>query len=149
MHYSGTTESVNAPVTPNYKLINVAGENGGTEHIKAVNNHGGTADSEFAVADNDAVSAWVRNDWDAGCVYPGESKSPTVTLDDSYTMDTVVIIPDQAQKFAYTDATFFYWPEGKNSRRPVHSAEKPALTGKHIMSSRPVSRLRQTGSRSD
>ena len=42
MHYSGTTESVNAPVTPNYKLINVAGENGGTEHIKAVNNHGGT-----------------------------------------------------------------------------------------------------------
>ena len=116
MHYSGTTESVNAPVTPNYKLINVAGENGGTEHIKAVNNHGGTADSEFAVADNDAVSAWVRNDWDAGCVYPGESKSPTVTLDDSYTMDTVVIIPDQAQKFAYTDATFFYWPEGKNSQ---------------------------------
>ena len=120
MHYSGTTESVNAPITPNYKLINVAGENGGTEHIKAVNNHGGNADSEFAIVDNDMVSAWVRNDWDAGCFYPGESKSPTVTLDDSYTMDTVVLIPDPAQKFAYTDATFFYWPEGSSA--PVQAS---------------------------
>ena len=35
MHYSGTTESLYAPITPNYKLINVAGENGGTETITA------------------------------------------------------------------------------------------------------------------
>ena len=73
MHYSGTTESVNAPITPNYKLINVAGENGGTEHIKAVNNHGGNADSEFAIVDNDMVSAWVRNDW-GWAAFPGRIK---------------------------------------------------------------------------
>lgn len=114
-HYTGKTESANAPITPNYKLINVPGENGVTEHIKAVNNHGGKADSEFAIADNDVVTSWVRNDWDAGCVYPAESNSPTVTLDDLYTMDTVVIIPDLAQAYSYSSATFFYQPEGSKT----------------------------------
>lgn len=111
-HYTGTTESIDPPVTPNYKLINVPEEQGGTAHIKAVNNHGGDADSEFAVADNDFRSAWVRKDWDAGCVYPGEGKSPIVTFDDAYTMDTIVIVPDQSQPYTYPQATLFYWPEG-------------------------------------
>lgn len=115
-HYTGTTESLRPPVTPNYKLINVPGENGGTEHIKWVNNNGGKADSQFAIVDNDAVTAWVRNDWDAGCIYTdgGETRSPVVTLDQQYTMDTVIIIQDPSQPYEYPEAKFFYWQEGSS-----------------------------------
>lgn len=121
-HYTGTTESLRPPVTPNYKLINVPGENGGTEHIKAVNNNGGKADSQFAIVDNDAATAWVRDDWDAGCVYPNVTLSPIVTLDESYTMDTVVIIPDPYQPYDYPEAKFFYWPEESSNPKEAKGA---------------------------
>lgn len=116
-HYTGTTESLQPPITPNYKLINVPGENGVTQHIKAVNNNGGKVESQFAIVDNNTVTAWVRNDWDAGCVYPSATKSPVVTLDAQYTMDTVILIPDPSQPYEYRQARFFYWPEGSNNPR--------------------------------
>lgn len=111
--YAGTTESVNPAITPNYKLINVPLENGVTDHIQSINNNGGDVPSEFAIADNDYVSAWVRNDWDAGSHYPDPRKSPIVTFDQSYTMDTVVLVPDPAQtRDYYSTSRLFYWTEG-------------------------------------
>ncbi len=112
-HHTATTLSLDPAITPNYRLINVPLENGGTAHIQAVKNQGGTVDSELAIVDHDYVSAWVRHDWDAGCIYENINLSPIVTLDDQYEMDTVVIIPDQAQTFGYsTHSKVYYWPEG-------------------------------------
>ena len=68
-------------------------------------------DSEFALVDNDYMTAWVRNDWDAGFTYPDKKKSPIVTLDAEYTMDTVVLVPDAAQQFNYSGAGLFYTPQ--------------------------------------
>lgn len=120
-HYMATTDSVDPAVTPNYKLINVPTESGHTAHIEAVNNHGGTTDSEFAIVDNNYVSAWVRDDWDAGCIYPNVNLSPIITLDGSYEMDTVIIVPDQIQPYGYSTASkLFYWPE--DGTGPVQAA---------------------------
>lgn len=120
-HHTATTASVDPAVTPNYNLINVPQEGGPTAHIASVNNHGGIAEGEFDIVDNNYVSSWVRNDWDAGCIYPNINLSPIVTLDDSYEMDTVIIIPDQAQPYSYNAASkLFYWPEG--SSNPVQAA---------------------------
>ncbi len=106
--YIGTTLSLDPPVTPNYKLINVPVEGSHTAHVEAVA-HGGTDVHEFDVVDNNYVTSWVRDDWDAGYSYPGENKSPIVTLDGEYEMDTIALIPDEEQKFGLKGATIYYW----------------------------------------
>ena len=60
-------------------------------------------------------------DWDAGCAYPGENKSPIVTFDAAYQMDTIALIPDEEQNYSYVAATVYYWDEAgqKNSLRGV------------------------------
>lgn len=112
--YSGKTISITPPVTPNFKLLNVPKDGGGaSEKILSVEN--GDAHEpcdEFACVDGQYETVWVRNDWDAGCSYEThDNKSPIITFDQPYTMDTVVIIPDYEQPYSYSDCKVIYWDE--------------------------------------
>ena len=111
--YEGKTIVVVPPVTPNFKLLNVPKKGGGaSEKIVSVNNHGNSvACDEFATVDGIFETSWIRNDWDAGCVYFDNNKSPIITFDQAYKMDTVVIIPDYEQKFNYSGCKLVYWDE--------------------------------------
>lgn len=131
-HYVGTTTDIDPAVTPNYKLINVPVDGAPTAHILKVENHGGTVDQEFAIVDNDYATAWVRTDWDAGFIYPDKNKSPIVTLDDRYTMDTVILVPDPAQQYNYSGAGLFYTPKGEREQVQVEGAfrRKTSSNGK-------------------
>lgn len=116
--YSGRTISITPPVTPNFKLLNVPKEGGGaSEKILSVNNGDNAHDpcDEFACVDGRFETVWVRNDWDAGCSYEThDNKSPVITFDQPYTMDTVVIIPDYEQPYNYSDCKVIYWDEENN-----------------------------------
>lgn len=119
IHYTAQTVSLDPPVTPNYRLINTPVEGSSrTAHIESVQ-YGGTGEHEFDIVDGDYTTAWVRLDWDAGCSYPGENKSPIVTLDGAYQMDTIAVIPDEEQSFSYNEAIIYYWDEAgeKHSQR--------------------------------
>ncbi len=105
--YTGTTASLDPPVTPNYRLINTP-EGNRTAHVESVL-YGGTEGHEFDVVDNNYITSWVRNDWDAGLSYPAENKSPIVTLDGEYEMDTIALIPDEEQKYPLKGAVIYYW----------------------------------------
>ncbi len=111
LHYMAETISLNAPETPNYKLINT--ETAGrsvTDHIEAVE-YGGDGEHEFDIVDGQYDTAWVRNDWDAGYTYPDDRKAPVVTLDQEYEMDTVIVVPDEMQTYEMTGATLQYWDD--------------------------------------
>jgi hypothetical protein len=111
--YSGTTLILEAPITPNFKLLNVPNEGGGpSQVIASVENHVSDINlcsEEFAVVDGRYETAWVRKDWDAGCVYPAENKAPVITFDQPYEMDTIVIIPDYEQTYGYNACKVYYW----------------------------------------
>lgn len=112
IHYTAQTISLEPPVTPNYKLINTFEEGSDlTAHIEAADYEG---KSVFELVDGDYTTAWVRNDWDSGCTYYDPNKSPIVTFDDAYLMDTIALIPDEEQTFSYTAALVDYWDEAGN-----------------------------------
>lgn len=133
-HYVGTTTSLNPPVTPNYKLINVPVEaQAATAHVEKITDASGNNNMDFAMADNDYGTAWVRNDWDAGVIYPGNGigKSPIITFDEPYEMDTIVIIPDDVQSYSYKDYSVFYWEEGGKAQKAEGSlSQKRGSNGK-------------------
>lgn len=114
--YEGRTVIITPPQTPDFMLLNVPKAGGGpSEKIVSVNNHGGdVVGDEFAIVDGQFETVWIRNDWDAGCVYFDNNKSPIITFDQAYTMDTVVIIPDYEQKFNYSGCKLVYWDEEDN-----------------------------------
>ncbi len=121
IHYTAETASLDPPVTPNYKLINtLVPDSNRTAQIESVQ-YGGEGEHEFDIADGDYATSWIRLDWDAGCAYPGENKSPIVTFDAAYQMDTIALIPDEEQNYSYVAATVYYWDEAgqKNSLRGV------------------------------
>lgn len=119
IHYTGTTVSVEPPVTPNYKLINTPVTGSHTAHIESVA-YGGADGHEFDVVDGDYATSWVRDDWDAGYHYPGENKSPIVTLDQEYEMDTVALIPDEVQAYALAGVRIDYW-DAENNKQSVRT----------------------------
>lgn len=113
--YTGKTILLKAPVTPNFMLLNVPQEGGGpSDMIVSVNN--GNSDANLAqddpaVVDGRYETSWVRKDWDAGFMYQADNKAPIITFDQAYTMDTVVIVPDYEQPYAYTNGGVYYWDE--------------------------------------
>lgn len=110
--YRGKTTSLAPPVTPNYKLINVpSADSSVTAHIEHVSYVRDQPRQEFAVVDNDYSTSWVVNDWDAGVDYPAgnKGKAPIVEFDDVYELDTIVLVPDENQKFQYNKASCYYW----------------------------------------
>lgn len=131
--YIGTTLSLDPPVTPNYKLINTPAEGDHTAHIQSVA-YGGIDDHEFDVVDNDYTTSWVRDDWDAGYSYPGENKSPIVTLDGEYEMDTIALIPDEQQKYGLKGATVYYWDsQGVKTRMEASISRKTSNNKAYYM----------------
>lgn len=117
--YEGKTVMLLPPETPNFKLLNVSKPGGGpSDKIVSVNNHGNSVEcDEFATVDGLFETSWIRNDWDAGCVYFDNNKSPIITFDQPYKMDTVVIVPDYEQKFNYSGCLLVYWDENDKEGR--------------------------------
>lgn len=112
--YSGKTLVLKEPQTPNFMLLNVPKQDGGHSDVIISVANGSHANSsvnggEFTVVDGIYETSWSCQDWDAGCSYPGDNKSPIVTFDQPYEMDTIVIIPDTEQTYAYSQCKIFYW----------------------------------------
>lgn len=113
--YSGSTLILEPPVTPNFQLINwPKAEGGKPDAIAGVSNGTSgpiTYDEEFALVDGRFETVWVRQDWDAGCSYPGEDKAPIITFQEPHQMDTIVIIPDCEQPYGLDQCRVYYWGE--------------------------------------
>ncbi|MBT9778232.1 hypothetical protein GPL15_17170 [Clostridium sp. MCC353] len=134
-HYRGTTSTLNPPVTPNYKLINVVQEGqAATYNIVNVEGFGTDEELPFAMVDGDYSTGWVRNDWDAGVAYPanGMGKSPIITFDQIYEMDTIAAIPDDAQPYEFYDASVYCWTDldGKPVKVPGKLSKKTSSNKK-------------------
>lgn len=130
IHYMDRTTKLNPPVTPDYKLLNKAQEGQAlTEHAKSATIGTGKiagiegATDGNAVIDGDYGTSWYLDDWDAGYHYG--QRMPTVTLDKRYKMNTVVIIPDENQKFNYSNARLYYTDEhGKETEAPCRMSRR-------------------------
>lgn len=120
--YIGTTESVDAPTTPNYRLINTPKENGGfgipTNHIVDVTYPAGYDKSEYSdknpfdkfnVVDGDFTTHWTFPSYNAA---EGTNRGPIITFDKTYTMDTFMATPrfDVSDK-TINDFEIRYWDE--------------------------------------
>lgn len=118
--YKGKTTTLNPPVTPDYKLMNVPREDGQPGYnIEKVSDFGTDKAAPFAMVDHDYSTSWIREDWDAGVVYPadGIGKSPIITFEEPVEMDTIVVIPDDQQPYGYNASSVYCWPE--NGSGPV------------------------------
>lgn len=133
---AGTTASINPPVTPNYKLMNIPVEGQeATRNIESVTiTHGASnTNSRFSIVDGDYATSWIHKDWDAGVSYPanGHGKGPQITFKESFEMDTVVIVPDDIQPYNYVDATIYYWDDsGKGQYAPGSFTRKTDAKGR-------------------
>lgn len=111
-HHVAATESLNPPVTPNYRLINIPNEEGKSAHIQSILSKNGSMDHEFAVADGNYETTWWVGDWDSGASYYSYAKAPVITFDEAYQMDTIVMIPDLELESKTFMARLYYWQEG-------------------------------------
>ncbi len=112
MLYSGQTVSSKPAKVPAYGLINREKAEGAiaTEHILEVENVAGfnTAGPED-VADGDPNTFWWLEDWDSGANY--SFRSPIVTLDGPYEMDTVRFIAGPMQSHGFNNIRVRVWDE--------------------------------------
>ena len=117
-----SADAVGVPVTPSgvqmpkYKLINVDDARGkAASHIAAIT---GSADKVqisggedwMVLVDNDPASYITINDWDSGVVYNG-FRGPEITLDDTYTFDTIRFAPFEGETVSIYDAAVSYYDE--------------------------------------
>lgn len=112
--YTGKTVDNSLPITTKYKLINTSnGEGNVSAHIKDVTYKGGThPENKFAIVDNLYSSAWVVDgDWTAGGSYPNNNVPPTVTFDEAYTMNHIILIPSANQQYSYYNPRVSYYNE--------------------------------------
>ncbi|MFR1060216.1 MAG: hypothetical protein ACLSEY_07085 [Enterocloster sp.] len=99
-----------------------------TDHIKEVSIVAGSVTNAAGdLVDGDPYSCWEFNDWDSGGVYKNY-RGPIVTLDQSYTMDTIAFIAGPNQKANFREYCIRAWDgEGKRTadykRPPVPSAK--------------------------
>ena len=108
----GETTDINPPITSNYKLINRPIENEAkTAHIANVSYPGGSAPSgQFAIVDNDYTTAWKINSWDSGGFNSG-SVAPIVEFDQTYQIERIVVVAEEAQEHDYFYQKTRYWDE--------------------------------------
>ena len=119
LHYKVRTSAMKPPVTPNYKLINVAEEGKeATAHIVSVEQGSGTSSGQFDAADGKYDTYWVLNDWDAGYYYTNQA--PKVTFDNVYEMNTMVLVPDEVQPYSLGAGKINYWDE-KGEKKTVEA----------------------------
>lgn len=118
IHYMDRTTVLNPPDVPQYKALNKAVDEstGLTEHTVSATLGTGkivgddSATNGNAVIDGDFGTSWYLSDWDAGYYYG--NKMPTITLDQEYKMNTVVLIPDENQQYSYSNGRIFYVEDG-------------------------------------
>ncbi|MCG6589124.1 calcium-binding adhesion protein, partial [Clostridioides difficile] len=146
--YIGTTESIDAPTTPNYRLINTPKENGGfgipTNHIVDVVYPAGYDKSEYSdknpfdkfnVVDGDFTTHWTFPTYNAA---EGTNRGPIITFDKSYTMDTFMATPrfDVSDK-TINDFEIRYWDENGQLHNlgdvPFETKTDPVNNNKYVM----------------
>ncbi|HBF3361564.1 TPA: calcium-binding adhesion protein [Clostridioides difficile] len=146
--YIGTTESMDAPTTPNYRLINTPKENGGfgipTNHIVDVTYPAGYDKSEYSdknpfdkfnVVDGDFTTHWTFPTYNAA---EGTNRGPIITFDKSYTMDTFMATPrfDVSDK-TINDFEVRYWDENGQLHNlgdvPFETKTDPVNNNKYVM----------------
>ena len=128
--YKGKTMDLEAPETPNYKLINTSnGVNQPTAYIKNVEYPSGSLDDVFAVADDDYSSSWILKSWDGGGFNAGKP-SPIVEFDTEQTLDTIVVTPDASQKYDYAYLKVQVLENGKYVEKPAQLSTKTSSNGK-------------------
>mgnify|MGYP000361619111 CR=1 FL=1 len=113
--YTCATESIEPPVTSNYKLINRAGEiNQPTAHIKDVTypylkeSDYEQAYDKFDIVDNDYSSYWNYGGWDAGG-WSGKLQAPVVEFDQSYEMNDIVLVRGEGEPSTYNAYMKIRW----------------------------------------
>lgn len=107
--YSGTTQAVDSPITPDYKLINTSNGDGKlTSHIKSIKTSDGKECPE--AADHDYATEWVRNGWDSGG-FNGRNAGPTIEFDDFYEMNQLIFVAGPSQKGSINYWNIRYWDE--------------------------------------
>lgn len=137
IRYRARTSTLNPPVTPNYKLINypVDGKEL-TDHVVSATKGVGSNIVGFdsmengnVVVDGDYATSWVLNDWDAGYYYG--NRMPTITFDQEFEMNTVVVIPDENQKFPYSGGRIFYKAEDGTEKEAPSRMTAYSSNGKY------------------
>ncbi len=119
-------------IYPKYKLLNTSNGIGEiTNHVvdvlyKPVQNKDGSMLSDmnnqnkFAIVDDDHLTYWYVNDWEAGVTYY-KDYTPVIVLDNEYTLkDFVVTIPDN-HYHAYYQAKVYYYDGDTISNSTKHS----------------------------
>ncbi|MDB3086146.1 calcium-binding adhesion protein [Clostridioides difficile] len=146
--YLGTTESVDAPTTPNYRLINTPKENAGfgipTNHIVDVTYPAKYDASEYSdknpfdkfnVVDGDFTTHWTFSEYNAA---EGTNRGPIITFDKAYTMDTFMATPrfDVSDK-TINDFEIRYWDENGQLHNlgdvPFETKTDPVNNNKYVM----------------
>lgn len=108
--YSGTTQAVDPPITPDYKLINTSNGKGElTAHIKRITDKSGKIDWSVA-ADDDYATEWISNGYNSGG-WAGEYKGPVVEFDDFYEMNQLVFVTGPSQDGGIFYCKVVYWDE--------------------------------------
>lgn len=146
--YLGTTESVDAPTTPNYRLINTPKSDAGfgipTNHIVDVTYPAGYDKSEYSdknpfdkfnIVDGDFTTHWTFPEYNAA---EGTNRGPIITFDKAYTMDTFMATPrfDISDK-TINDFEIRYWDENGQLHNlgdvPFETKTDPVNNNKYVM----------------
>ncbi|MCC0631280.1 M60 family metallopeptidase [Clostridioides sp. ZZV15-6388] len=146
--YIGTTESVDAPTTPNYRLINTPKLDAGfgipTNHIVDVTYPAGYDKSEYSdknpfnkfnVVDGDFTTHWTFPSYNAA---EGKNRGPIITFDKAYTMDTFMATPrfDVSDK-TINDFEIQYWDENGQVHNlgdvPFETKTDPVNNNRYVM----------------
>lgn len=108
------TKTLLATITPNYYLINRSNGTGNTtDHIQSVETYiGNNTGNEFATVDDNYATYWNKDDWDSGAFY-GQN-APSITLDNFYTMNQVIVAVPNGYRPNISWARINYWDESGN-----------------------------------
>ncbi len=140
---TATTESIEPPQLPSYKLINTSNGIGvKTAHIESAS-YGGSggaqmigsvldtaAGSALGLVDDDYGSYWMKEDWDDGVQYPASNKGMTVTLDADYEMDYMTFAAAD-QKAGVQTVLVKYWNSGSSAEQQIAGARLLERTDKN------------------
>lgn len=119
--YLCETQSIDPPITSNYKLINRSnGVSETTAHIKDVSypylkesDYDYTFD-KFDIVDNDYTSYWNYGGWNAGG-WSGALQGPIVEFDQSYEMNDIILVRGEGEPSTYDAYMKIRWWDEKGT----------------------------------
>lgn len=146
--YTCTTESIEPPVTSNYKLINRAGEvNQPTAHIKDVTypylkeSDYEQAYDKFDIVDNDYTSYWNYGGWNAGG-WSGKLQAPVVEFDQSYEMNDIVLVRGEGEPSTYNAYMKIRWWDEAGQAHDLNIGKDFAVQAKKSTNGKEYYRIR-------